>query len=336
MDSLTQIVLGAGVAEALMGRKIGWRAAAWGAFAGTVPDLDVMTALFLDPVDYLAAHRGFSHSVFFPFIAAPILAMIARRLHKAHEPGFQPWFRMFFWVVLTHPLLDSLTGYGMQLFNPFTDYAIEFNTIFIIDPLYTLPFLALLLFGLSFSPGSVIRTRLVRSGLMVSSLYLVATFGMKWMAHERFQAEIDRQGIVVDRSMTIPGPFTSLYWRILIENEQGYTQGYLSLLDPEPEVVFRTVPKNHELAAAWADTEAMKRLVWFSKGYYTVSLENGVPHIHDLRFGSIFGWRGDMDAHVFSFRLETDRRPVSFTQIQEPVDITADDFRALFRVMFNR
>ena len=42
-----------------------------------------------------------------------------------------------------------------------------------------------------------------------------------------------------------------------------------------------------------------------------------------------------MDEHVFSFRLDIDRDPVSFTQIREPVDVTADDLRALLKVMFN-
>lgn len=54
MDSLTQIVLGASVVEVLGGKKLGSRAALWGAFAGTLPDLDVLTALFLDPVDITA------------------------------------------------------------------------------------------------------------------------------------------------------------------------------------------------------------------------------------------------------------------------------------------
>lgn len=334
MDSLTQIVLGAGISEALMGRKLGWRAAAWGAFAGTLPDLDVFSALFLDPVDYLATHRGFSHSVFFPFLAAPVLALAGRRSHHELEPDFRAWFRMFFWVLLTHPLLDSLTGYGTQLFNPISDHAFEFNTIFIIDPLYTLPFLACLLFGISFTPGSVIRRRLVGTGLILSTLYLTATMGMKWMAQQRFQDEIDRQGIRVERSMTIPGPFTSIYWRILIENDDGFTQGYLSLLDPDPVVDFRSVPKNHSLVEPWADTEAMRRLAWFSKGYFTVTMRDSVTYVNDLRFGSLFGWRGDMDDHVFSFRLDTDRDPVSFTQIREPVDVTADDLRALFKAVF--
>ena len=41
MDSLTQIVLGAAVGEAVLGKKVGNRAMLWGAVAGTIPDLDV-------------------------------------------------------------------------------------------------------------------------------------------------------------------------------------------------------------------------------------------------------------------------------------------------------
>jgi len=41
MDSLTQIVLGAAVAEVVGGKKLGNKAPLWGAIAGTIPDLDV-------------------------------------------------------------------------------------------------------------------------------------------------------------------------------------------------------------------------------------------------------------------------------------------------------
>ena len=44
MDSLTQIVLGAAVGEAVLGRKIGNKAILYGAIAGTIPDLDVIIA----------------------------------------------------------------------------------------------------------------------------------------------------------------------------------------------------------------------------------------------------------------------------------------------------
>ena len=48
MDSLTQAVLGATVGEAVAGPRIGRRAALWGAVAGTLPDLDILTYPFLD------------------------------------------------------------------------------------------------------------------------------------------------------------------------------------------------------------------------------------------------------------------------------------------------
>ena len=48
MDSLTQIVLGASVAEASLGKKIGNKAIVLGAIAGTIPDLDIITKFFVN------------------------------------------------------------------------------------------------------------------------------------------------------------------------------------------------------------------------------------------------------------------------------------------------
>ena len=48
MDSLTQIVLGASVAEASLGKKIGNKAIVLGALAGTIPDLDIISRFFVD------------------------------------------------------------------------------------------------------------------------------------------------------------------------------------------------------------------------------------------------------------------------------------------------
>ncbi|TXK52431.1 metal-dependent hydrolase, partial [Pontibacter qinzhouensis] len=58
MDSLTQIVLGASVGEAVCGRKIGNKALLWGAIAGTIPDLDVLANPMLDMVGQLSFHRS--------------------------------------------------------------------------------------------------------------------------------------------------------------------------------------------------------------------------------------------------------------------------------------
>ena len=73
MDSLTQVVLGAAVGEAVLGKKIGNRAMAWGAVAGTIPDLDVYVRYFTDPMTATEMHRGFSHSILFSVLMAAIL-----------------------------------------------------------------------------------------------------------------------------------------------------------------------------------------------------------------------------------------------------------------------
>ena len=42
MDSLTQIVLGAAVGEAVAGRQVGRRALIWGGVLGALPDFDLL------------------------------------------------------------------------------------------------------------------------------------------------------------------------------------------------------------------------------------------------------------------------------------------------------
>ena len=68
MDSLTQIVLGAAVGEATLGKKVGNKAAFYGAIAGTIPDLDVVANYLVDTVTALEVHRGFTHSIVFSIV----------------------------------------------------------------------------------------------------------------------------------------------------------------------------------------------------------------------------------------------------------------------------
>ena len=141
MDSLTQIVLGAAVGEAVLGRKIGTRAMLWGAIAGTIPDLDVFTRMFTDSITAGVLHRGFSHSLVFCLIASPILAWIAQKFHQKKRPvEYKRWVLLFFLCLVTHPLLDMHTDYGTQFLWPF-DLRIAYKNIFVVDPIYTIPFL---------------------------------------------------------------------------------------------------------------------------------------------------------------------------------------------------
>ena len=73
MDSLTQVVLGAAVGEAVLGKKIGNRAILWGAIGATIPDLDIVLKYFFDEITAIQMHRGVSHSLVFAILISPFL-----------------------------------------------------------------------------------------------------------------------------------------------------------------------------------------------------------------------------------------------------------------------
>jgi inner membrane protein len=88
MDSLTQITLGAAVGELTLGKKVGNRALLWGAVGGTIPDLDVLSAFFMSPVNDLAFHRGISHSILFSILGAFFFGYIVDILYKSKYHQF--------------------------------------------------------------------------------------------------------------------------------------------------------------------------------------------------------------------------------------------------------
>jgi inner membrane protein len=92
MDSITQIVLGAATAEAVAGSKMKNRALLWGAIAGTIPDLDVLSRLWHDDLDGLVSHRGITHSILFTAITPWIFALLTQRFY---QKGLNqtPWIR---------------------------------------------------------------------------------------------------------------------------------------------------------------------------------------------------------------------------------------------------
>ena len=75
MDSLTQIVLGAAVGNATLGKRIGNKALLYGAIAGTIPDLDVIFGKFTDTITAVEWHRGFSHSILFCILFSPVFGL---------------------------------------------------------------------------------------------------------------------------------------------------------------------------------------------------------------------------------------------------------------------
>ena len=312
MDSLTQIVLGAAVAEAVLGKKIGNKAMLYGAIAGTIPDLDVIASFFTDTVTALEIHRGFTHSIFFSVLFAPVFAFIATK-YETYK-NFKSWTLLFFWVFITHPILDSQTTWGTQLFWPF-DIRLAFKNIFVVDPLYTIPFLLFLILAMRQKKATMKRRYYNNLGLVISSLYLVLTLVLKGVSYHKFTRELEEQGINYKTIKTKPTPLNTILWTANVETEKSYLIGNSSFLDQYP-VQFSEYPKNHYLLGDIKKHPKTKRMIAISKGWFTINAKNNTLYFNDLRFG-VLSMKPNATNFVFKYKIEVDANGTPFF-IEEP------------------
>ena len=285
MDSLTQITLGACVAAACVPPKQRRQAALLGAALGTLPDLDVVLD-YGGPVANFTMHRGFSHSL---LVLAPIAILLWLALRSFWPPVREApsrWFAAIFLALLTHPLLDAHTAYGTQLFWPSGSTPVSWATIFIIDPLYTLPLLAGMI-AVLIRPPSRAAGRWLMAGLLWSTLYL----GWSWFAQAMVTANarqsLHAQGVVGAPMFVSPAPLTTLLWRIVARTDQGYYEGLDSLVANDGPIEFTFYPsENRILAAALPRVPAAQRLQWFANGFVGASVQNDTLVLSDLRMGN--------------------------------------------------
>lgn len=307
MDSLTQIVLGAAVGEAVLGRKVGNKAMLYGAIAGTIPDLDIISSFFTDTVTALEDHRGFTHSIFFSVLFAPIFALIVTQFEK--YKNFKDWSWLFFWVLITHPILDAQTTWGTQLFWPL-DIRLAFKNVFVIDPLYTLPFLVFLILAMRQKKDSKKRQFYNNWGIIMSSSYLILTLILKSFSYQTFTKELAEQNIHYKEIETKPSPLNTFLWTANVETSDAFLIGYSSFLDQHP-IQFSSYPKNHHLLGDLAHHPKVKRMIAISKGWYTINKKNNTLFYNDLRFGLLSTQPNAMN-FVFKYKIELDTNGTPF------------------------
>lgn len=296
MDSVTQIALGAAVGGVVMGRQAGWRAFAAGAVVGTLPDLDSFVPMG-GPVADFTYHRGYSHALLVQSAVAPVLAWPAYRLGRGRCESYGRWLLTVWLVLVTHALLDAFTIYGTQLWLPFTDYPVGLGSIFIIDPLYTLPLVA----GVAAAVG-LSRSGRWRgagwcniAGLTLSCLYLAWTIGAQQWVEARARAALTEQGLPAERMLATPTPFNSLLWRVVAVGEQAHWEGFVTIGDAKGPT-FHHYSTEPSLLEDIRDQWAVERLTAFTKGFYAVREHDGAVIITDLRMGQA-------GFYAFAFRV---------------------------------
>lgn len=301
MDSLTQIVLGAAVGELVLGKKVGNKAMLYGAIAGTIPDLDVLATHFTDTVTALEMHRGFTHSIVFSVLFAPVFGWLVSRYEKFKE--VKGWSWLFFWAFFTHPLLDAFTTWGTQLFWPF-ETRLAFKTIFVIDPLYTIPFLVCVILAMRQKRTAPKRTFYNKLGLILSSAYLLLTCFLKWASYMQFERALESQNIEYLQLDTRPAALNTILWSANVEVQDAYLLADYSFFDSKP-ITFTSYPKNHELLGDLSNDDRVKRMTANSENWFTISKKDDKLFFNDLRFGLLSTQPG-ADNFVFQYEITRD------------------------------
>ena len=269
MDPLTQGALGASLPQSCVDRRQAASAGLLGFFAGMAADLDVLIRSETDPLLFLEFHRQFTHSLIFIPIGGLLCAVVLHfLLGRRRGLKFQQSWLFCTLGYATHALLDACTTYGTMLLWPFSDQRFAWNTMSIIDPLFTLP----LLLGVIMS--SLKKRRLyVRLALAWACVYMALGLWQRNSAMEMGYALAAERGHQPLRLEAKPSFANILVWKTVYETPEQYfidavRVGISPRVFPGDSVqkldVARDIP--------WLDLSSqqardIERFRWFSNGY---------------------------------------------------------------------
>ena len=287
MDSLTQIVLGGTVAALAVPATHRRRAAIAGALLGTLPDLDSFPLKWAgaDVVTVVTWHRGPSHSLPVLLLLGWVIWWLLKRSWTPVREAPRPWLWAIWLALLTHPLLDAFTVYGTQLWWPLPFPPTMWSSIFVIDPGYTLALLVAFIAILAVGARPVGKRFLV-AGLAISSAYLGWSLLAKQLVEREAQATLAAAWLDDLPRFSVPMPFNTLLWRVVVLTPDGMLEGYRSLLADEGPMRFQAYDSDTAALQALASTPSVARLLWFSSGFMKAQAQDKHLVLSDLRLGA--------------------------------------------------
>jgi inner membrane protein len=294
MDSVTQVLLGASIGVAVMGRRTAlWKSALWGGVAGLLPDLDVLLD-HGDPILNMIRHRAETHALLLLTLFAFPMAWLVSRLHRQPQLYGRWWWALML-ALVTHPLLDLMTIYGTQVFQPFTDEAYGLGSMFIIDPLYLLPLLAGVVAALRVK--TVGRALAINGwALAFSTAYLAWSALAQWGVTQHARESLQSQGLPSQQLMVTPAPLSTLVWRVVALDGERFHEGFFALMDGGRAIRFVAHERGGALAAQHAAHPQLQRLARFTDGFFKVQRQGDSLVVTDLRMGQ-------EPEYVFSFDI---------------------------------
>ena len=288
MDPISQGSLGAVLPQSVLRHESLGRLALCGALAGMAPDLDIFISSDVDPLMFLVFHRQFTHALIFIPIGALIVAgCLYPFLRKSVE------FKLIYLACLlgyaTHGFLDSCTSYGTQLFWPFSDYRVAWNTVSVLDPAFTFPLLLAVIAGLIWR-----RRWLPWIGLAWVVVYLSVGVVQSQKALDAGAQLADARGHAPERLTIKPSIANQLLWRSIYEHDDVFYVDAIRVgLISEPMKCGTTATAevlDLDKHLPWLNTGQQHvdvgRFSWFSQDY--VAMDPQVANrIIDVRYSTV-------------------------------------------------
>ena len=163
------------------------------------------------------------------------------------------------------------------------------------------------------------RRRFNNIGLLVSSLYLLLTLGLKGITYYKFKSALEEQAISYEELETKPAPMQTILWTANVDAGDHFLIADYSLFDSQP-ITFHKHPKNHELIANLKEHPKLQRMIKIAKGWYTIKEKDGVLYFNDLRFG-LLSTNPASQEYVFAFKMEEKNGELTFTENEKsPAD----------------
>ncbi len=304
MDSLTHIVLGACIGEAVAGKRLGKKAMLLGAIAQSVPDIDFITTFWLSDSADIVSHRGITHSIIFAVFATYILSWVCRILFRKIGLAWRTWFLLFGINIFVHIFIDGFNAYGIGWFEPFSSKRYSFHILFVADPFFSIwPFLSCLVL-IRFHISHLKRKLTWQLGIGLSAVYLLYAVLNKTIVTTHVRKNLVEQGISTDNFIVTPTPFNTWLWFISARDKAGYYIGYRSVFDSKQKMEFNWFPRNDSLLKNIKNREEVNDLLTFSNGHYTVELRNDTTVFNVLRFGQVIGWHNPEEKFAFYYYLD--------------------------------
>lgn len=286
MDSLTHLVLSGSIAAAVAPVKHRRAAILAGMALGTLPDLDVflVNTLTTDPILHMTDHRGFSHSLLvMPLVVMLIWWLYLKRGNRVAAAP-QRWFWAMQLALISHLLLDALTAYGTQLWWPLNVHPTAWSSIFIVDPLYTLCLIitcAIAWFARNKAWG---KTAFL-TGLGLSGAYIGWTLLAKNIVDKAAQETLITYNLAQAPRFSVPLPFNTLLWRVIVMTPNGYLIGDRSLVADSGPIDFQAYDSDTAALAQAQHIDNVKQLQWFNQGFMKAEVINEELILKDLRMG---------------------------------------------------